>query len=68
MTDFSTHIAAEEAHTRKLAAIPGWRGYIEDKARRMAKWQPGMYGHLPEIVAETEMTPTNPSTQETANV
>lgn len=59
MIDFAAHIAAEEAHIRELAAIPGWREYIEDKAERMAKWQPAMYGHLPEIVAQTPITTTN---------
>jgi len=51
--DFAAHIAAEEAHTRKLAADPGWREYIVEKARRMAKHYPGLYGHLPEIVKAT---------------
>ena len=44
---FQQSIAAEESHCRRLAAIPGWQKYIEDKAKRMAKWQPSMYGHLP---------------------
>lgn len=60
--DFPAHLAAEEAHIRALAAIPGWRDYIVDKAARMAKWQPSMYGHLPEIV---RATPINPPNQET---
>jgi hypothetical protein len=53
MIDLPAHIAAEEAHIQKLAAIPGWRDYVKDKARRMAKQQPSMYGHLPEIVRAT---------------
>lgn len=51
--DFSAHIAAEEAYTRELAADPAWREYIEDKAEKMARWQPAMYGRLPQIVSDT---------------
>jgi hypothetical protein len=51
--NLSTHIAAEEAHTRKLAALPAWREYITDKAATYAKKQPALYGHLPQVVAET---------------
>jgi hypothetical protein len=53
LIDFPAHIAAEEAWTRQLAREPGWRDYITDKVKRMAKWQPAMYGHLPEIVKAT---------------
>ncbi len=56
--DFAAHIAAEEAHTRELAANPAWRAYIKDKAEKMARWQPAMYGRLPEIVAQTPLTTT----------
>jgi hypothetical protein len=61
MIDLASHIAAEEAHTRKLAADPGWRGYIEDKAARMARWQPSMYGHLPDLVRATPLNQEQPS-------
>jgi hypothetical protein len=60
--DYAAHIAAEEAHIRRLAADPGWRGYAVDKASRMAREHPGMYASLPQIVADT---PTNPSHQPT---
>lgn len=50
--DFPTHIAAETAHIRKLAADPGFADYVKDKARRMAKHYPSMYGNLPAVVAE----------------
>jgi hypothetical protein len=53
MIDLTAHIAAEEAHIQKLAADPGWRDYVKDKARRMAKQQPSMYGHLPDLVTKT---------------
>jgi hypothetical protein len=51
--DLPAHLAAEEAHLRKLAAIAGWREYVTDKAARMAKAQPSMYGHLPALVTRT---------------
>ncbi len=57
MIDLPSHIAAEEAHTATLAADPGWRDYIAEKARRMAKWMPALYGRLPQIVAQTPVTP-----------
>ena len=57
--DIAAAIAAEEAHTRALAADPAWRDYITDKAQRMAKWQPSMYGHLPQIVAATPVHQPN---------
>lgn len=60
MTDFLAHIAAEEAHTAKLAAQPGWREYIEHKAARMAKW-------MPQIVAQTPIAADDDS-RETAEV
>jgi hypothetical protein len=61
-TLFRQAIAAEEAHCRRLAATPGWQGYIKDKAERMAKWQPAMYGHLPQLVADAirEQPPHQP--------
>jgi hypothetical protein len=58
--DYATHIAAEEAHTARLAAMAGCRDYIKDKAARMAKWMPSMYGRLPEIVAQTPVTTEPP--------
>jgi hypothetical protein len=51
--NFAAQIAAEEAHTQALARIPGWQPYIVDKARRMAKHYPGLYGHLPQLVEKT---------------
>jgi hypothetical protein len=51
--DLAAHLAAEEAHARSLAADPAWRAYVKDKAARMAKDQPSMYGHLPDLVAQT---------------
>jgi len=33
--------------------VIGWRDYVKDKARRMAKAQPSMYGHLPALVTRT---------------
>lgn len=56
MTDpalFQKAIAAEESQCRRLARIPGWQDYIKDKARRLAKEDPALYGHLPNLVAET---------------
>ena len=58
--DFAAHIAAEEAHTVQLASIPGWQDYIKKKTERMAKWQPSMYGHLPQLVAKTIREGTTP--------
>jgi hypothetical protein len=51
--DFAAELAAEEAHTQQLARIPGWQDYIKEKARRMAKHYPALYGHLPALVADT---------------
>lgn len=51
--DLAAHIAAEEAHTQKLARIPGWQDYIKEKARRMAKHYPGLYAQLPQLVEQT---------------
>jgi hypothetical protein len=62
--DFAAHIAAEVAHTRKLAAIPGWRPYIEKKASGMAKKYPGLYAHLPQVVAETPLEEPAPQGEE----
>lgn len=56
MINLATHIAAEESHTAKLAAIGGFRPYIVDKAARMAKAFPSMYGRLPQIVSDTPLT------------
>jgi hypothetical protein len=51
--DFPAEIAAERAHTAKLASLPGWRDYIEHKARGMAKKYPSLYADLPALVAAT---------------
>lgn len=51
--DYAAHIHAEEAHAITLARIPGWRDYIKAKVKRMATWQPALYGHLPALVTET---------------
>lgn len=62
--NLAAHIAAEEAHTAKLAAIPGWREYIKDKADVYARKQPALYRRLPDIVSATPINATN---QETAH-
>lgn len=56
--DFAAHIAAEEAHTRKLASLRGWREYIEKKAAGMARHYPDLYAHLPAIVTATPIAET----------
>lgn len=59
--NFAAHIAEETAHLERMAAIPGAQGYAKDKAEKMAKWQPAMYAHLPQAVAQAinqqEQTP-----------
>jgi hypothetical protein len=55
--NLAAHIAAETAHIERMARIPGAREYARDKAQKMAKWQPAMYGHLPEIVSATPLNP-----------
>lgn len=62
--NLAAHIAAEAAHLQRMAAIPGAREYAKDKAEKMAKWQPVMYGRFPEIVSATPLNATN---QETAH-
>ena len=57
-------IAAEESQCRRLAAIPGWRPYIEDKAKRLAREDAAMYGHLPKLVADAIAETTKPNPQE----
>jgi hypothetical protein len=59
MFDFPAQIAAEEAHIRKLAALPGWFEYADHKARGMAKKYPALYASLPQVVAQVIKEKTN---------
>lgn len=58
MIDYANHIASEEAHTVKLARIPGCQDYIRHKAKGMARKYPELYAQLPALVEET-ITATN---------
>jgi hypothetical protein len=61
---FDMHAAARETTEhclRLVAAGPGWHDYTEDKAKRLAKEDPAMYGELPLAVrhairAQTQST------------
>lgn len=61
---FRQAIAAEESQCRRLAAIPGWQDYIKDKAKRLAREDAAMYGHLPKLVADAIADTTKPNHQE----
>jgi hypothetical protein len=50
--NYESHIAAEAAHLIRMAKDPGWRDYAKDKAEKMARWQPALYGNFPQLVAE----------------